>query len=824
MSTDFSKHQSLITKFRGLVNKAGFDAKFSAATNKLAKTESFLLKMELKRLASPCTRSIDLRGLVDGDCQIFDYQGQKHFLDEVAISVFNDNVEVYGGYTFGVYEAVKNTENNFRNIYKNEQANISRITPKASSTVEKKQYSAKAYLFDNYPDRREERMNFAVAITLVLGKQSEASATSVDISVSGIKLRLTNETPLSVGQEIQLVFTGLEQEFHFGKDSVFIYQVQNKLLDGSTQLIGCQRIDVPERDGFEQFLKGFIQGNKRRYKINLDNSIQSLQARSFEQFALMKLNELPVFIQQGADGHVIPKYVLTTTNSQPSYQYWKHEDNSSALNYLITKERFLHLQAQRGSLLVYSFIHQHQGKSFFYSMDELQGKNDMAFFTQFIGFAASKDSFAVTELSLLDLDINKAHSPFTLSSAVTKQQQYINSPPSDEVFKNLSQLSHIIVVKSLQDKESLHDYQQFSYSGIDRQKLKLFGHKRLKDKLPVDEIGINYKNQRQEPRFKYKTPAIIACQSITWSGVSEDFSVSGLKLNLDEPAVLAAGDVVHLSFPNLQKITSAFDLKGLPYKVVRINKAKTTINLRVSVKEHQHIGRSFFKLLIEKNRDKLTPDEYAMLTPGLAEALRTLYATQLAVPALAVQTSGSRYKVETLLVSEAAKQITSEGLYGHMQRLSDRKGFYNLYPILSNLQASSSIDNHLKKLLATDESVTELLYIAINPNIEQIERAVTTKLASELNTPELTRFFIKKSLKQGELYCIKLKLSRADSPQMEYLNPELSYIGSYAIHRGKQIEQEIWSVAGIVQLFDVTTETLFRYKVLSEQEMSLTQH
>ena len=67
------------------------------------------------------------------------------------------------------------------------------------------------------------------------------------------------------------------------------------------------------------------------------------------------------------------------------------------------------------------------------------------------------------------------------------------------------------------------------------------------------------------------------------------------------------------------------------------------------VKAHQHIGRAFFKLLINKNRDKLTPDEYAMLTPGLAEALRTSYAKKMDIPALVVQTSGSRYKVETIV-------------------------------------------------------------------------------------------------------------------------------------------------------------------------------
>ena len=55
-------------------------------------------------------------------------------------------------------------------------------------------------------------------------------------------------------------------------------------------------------------------------------------------------------------------------------------------------------------------------------------------------------------------------------------------------------------------------------------------------------------------------------------------------------------------------------------------------------------------------------------------------------------------------------------------------------------------------------------------------------------------------------------MSRADEPDMEHLNPELSYISSYAIHRGKQIEQDIWSVTGVIQLFDITQEALIRNK------------
>ena len=94
-----------------------------------------------------------------------------------------------------------------------------------------------------------------------------------------------------------------------------------------------------------------------------------------------------------------------------------------------------------------------------------------------------------------------------------------------------------------------------------------------------------------------------------------------------------------------------------------------------------------------------------------------------------------------------------------------------------------------------------------------IHKSVVIRKASDLNTPEITNFFIKKSLKQGEFYCLQLKLSRSDEPYMPHLTPELAYISAYAIHRGKQLEQEIFSVTGLLQIIDVTQETLLRYRL-----------
>lgn len=809
MIKDFSKYQHIIDTFRGKVNKTNFDAKFASSTKSLSKTEKFILKMELKRLASACTRSIDLRGLVNGVCKLYEYNGQSHFLDEVAIRVFEEHVAEYGTYTFGVYEAVKNTENNFRVIYQTEQSGYIRTTEEpVTKSSEKFQYPGSLFRFNDYADRCEERMNFAIPIVINLENKQQLRATSSDISSLGCKFRLTNVIQLQIGQIIDITFSGLEQEFQFSATDVFSFKIKNIHRDGNTQLIGCQRIQVPERDAFSQFLSGFIQGNKRRYKINLDNTITALQSRSFEQFILPQLTELPVYIEKGETG-LVPRYALTTKNNQAIYQYWQDEAGNSTLPTLLDEQRLARLQHARDkTLLVYSFIHQSQGKSFFYSMDEEQLQLDNSFSSSFLMLAANQKTFSITELSYVNRDENSTYSPFTLANSLSKKEQFINLPPSDEVITSLASIPFITVVNDITHPSLVAQYQQIVSEKIPTTKLKKYGHRRFTTPSAVDELGVSYKNQRQESRFIYDTPVVVESKKIKWQGKSHDFSVSGLKMELDKPAMLVKGDIVYLTFPNLQKITSAFDLKQLPYEVIRINKKKTILNLRVHVKAHQHIGRSFFKLLINKNREKLTLDEYAILTPGLSEAIRTSYAKTMNTPTLVVQTSGSRYKVESI-----ASNNDSSELFRQMKRLSDRKSYYNLYPLLTKLQSSNLLDKHFKSLLVGDEAITELLYIAINPNEDTVEKSIKLTLDTELTTPDLKRFFIKKSLKRGQFYCLKLMISRTNEPDMEYLNPELSYISSYAIHRGKKLEQDIWSVAGMIQYFDITKEVLFSYNL-----------
>ena len=74
--------------------------------------EQFAVGTEVARICERCEKVIDLRKSVKAKCRKFIYGGRVHYLDELAIETFNQGIEKFGVYTVGVFEAVKNAENN----------------------------------------------------------------------------------------------------------------------------------------------------------------------------------------------------------------------------------------------------------------------------------------------------------------------------------------------------------------------------------------------------------------------------------------------------------------------------------------------------------------------------------------------------------------------------------------------------------------------------------------------------------------------------------------------------------------------------------------
>jgi hypothetical protein len=100
---DLQPYIGVIERLIPLVNTSEFTEVFGLLTSDIPKPKQFLLKMELKRLAQPCSYYIDLRGKVDGEVRPFDFADKTHYMDDNAIKAFQKGLKKYGRYTIGLY-------------------------------------------------------------------------------------------------------------------------------------------------------------------------------------------------------------------------------------------------------------------------------------------------------------------------------------------------------------------------------------------------------------------------------------------------------------------------------------------------------------------------------------------------------------------------------------------------------------------------------------------------------------------------------------------------------------------------------------------------
>ena len=272
------QYQPLIEELKQELGTPGFDQFFAQKTVQLSKSDQFLLKMEMSRLSQPIARFIDLRGQVAGEVKPYIYEGKQHFMDDLAIAVFEQEIVKHGKYTLAVYEAVMHTDNNFRVMQKRAQQK----DEEDDAPVVVSNHGAKLIKFASYESRIEERMNYAIKITVEVSRNNIISASTSDISLSGAKIKVHPKAVFEKGQLLTIRLVGLEQDFELGLKSGIQYEVVAvEPVSREYQHVRLKRTFVENNPGFDEFLNSFIHGNKRRYKINLDNTMDAVVCKGY---------------------------------------------------------------------------------------------------------------------------------------------------------------------------------------------------------------------------------------------------------------------------------------------------------------------------------------------------------------------------------------------------------------------------------------------------------------------------------------------------------------------------------------------------------------
>ncbi|MFU2509838.1 PilZ domain-containing protein [Pseudoalteromonas sp. ASV78] len=796
------KYESLVDELKSYLGNAKFDTIFKSKTAGLTKPEQFLIKMEMSRLSQPIARFIDLRGQVTGQVKPYEYEGKQHFMDETAIAVFEQAIKRHGGYTLAVYEAVMNTDNNHRVMQKKAAQQAQQPEQQNEQKLD-----CQVIKFASYESRREERMNYSIKITVELSKDNTIAATTSDISLSGAKIKLSSRYQVKKKQLLGLRLVGLEQDFELGLKNGIQYEVVAvEKISAEFNHIRLKRTFIENNAKFDEFLESFIHGNKRRYKVNLDNTLDAVVSKGYEQYYIPRVTSLFTFFSLQND-KLYPSLVLTTENNIFIQRYFCDERKLSCLYTILNQQRLSQLlsdPAQVKEEYLYTFTHVVAGKIYYYSATRTELTTEPQLSALFFGFGSQKDSWQCFKVQLMPSHPEDSFIPLSLPNTAGKDIEKLNKPPSPRVQGMIKDVKYLLILTAIGTAAEQAHYQSFSYDKSIINQLKRFGHGKHKTPPKLETVDLEYVNLRSHKRYLYKTDTQIKTkEGQEYSAHSRDFSVMGLQIECDQPVTLQKGDIVELSLPELQKITKKHDLSKLKYEVMAVSKSLTTINFKASrIADNPHEGVTFFTQLIENNKDKLKVSEEAPKVPGLSTALRNMVTKSVCQFPFYLHKEAAHFKTGAI-----GQGLYSSPLHIILQNYGLLNETTSIDAFLTPEQINEVITPQIKDRSRQDPPLPFTLFIRFDPKKSTIEDAVKSKCsATDDYAPQL--LFLKKGLKSELLFIMRVYISRTGRPDTDYLANELKYVSQYALHKAKDLEEALWSVTGVGDMVDITDETL----------------
>ena len=772
-------YRELIEQLKPVVSEPEFDTIFAQLTSDEDGPTRLQLKMELRRLVTPCTRTIDMRSETIRDCIPFSHNGRIHYLDSRAEHIFNQGLQRYRGvFTQDTFEQIKALTNSPGS------ASVSHLNAPIWAPL---------FTFASNVHRQEERMNFVMKLMLSESTEgvTEHTFTTTDISVRGLRLKISDRElqawaeRLTIGAELMVRFTGFAEKFTFDAKQKVPYLLVNRSRDDNGNLfLGLRRHADFDSESFDNFVVGFINGHKKRYKLNLDNTQTAIRNKGHEQFYFPRMNAVPVFFKV-LEQRVFADLILQTDNNKSMLAQWQDAENEVALGGLFNNRRINELLKQPQAvkeITLYSFSVSSKGKVLFYSASASELQQHQLWQT-FVAYGRTKPTWRVYKFSLTKVDKTKIWQPITIPNTTDQQR-----PPSARVMQRLKGLRYVGL---------LSDVTEFATPEIELPPLQRSHAQRIKQFLhpqklayKTDIVPLEFVNLRKESRFSYRTPVRFAWRNRMFTGVTVDFSISGLQIEVDEGVDVPMSGLIELDLTELDRHRKNVKLQRLPYEVVGRSEDGSSLNLRIVGERDAHTGATFFAQMISSNYERLHEQREKNLLQGMSLCLRNLYAASLQSLVFFLHKPPTQGIVVGQVGVGAPPQPTQQLLLG-----AESSEQIDISLLFDDASWPTEVAEPVQELTREDKPQRKLLYL-----LWQHEHRDQTKTMIHQwqydHTDSSGIYEIARVL--------MLEMSRTGRPDTEFIQKEVSYLAHYAGHKASDMQDLLWRVTGVMDVTDIT--------------------
>lgn len=801
-----------------------FNDRFESVTKSLSKSRRFLVKMEINRLYNECNRDIDLRGRVDGKCFEHKHEGRTHYLDDVALNVFEECLSDYGSYSIGVFEEVTNTKNSYREkqLQEDEARRQSELDltntkkEKENNVVEKKLVvddeiiippnSAQKISLTNLNVRSEERLNVITQVKIRLANGKTAHAKTTNLSISGAKIKFTDTFEIAIGDTVYVEHIDIEQP----EENIISLELAYKIIDITThndqRWFNLKRIHQQEE--VDAILESFIKSNRSNSTIDVEHIIKAVRSFGYQYIHLNKMVGLPIFFEKEQDKY---KAVFALSNFENKHllNYWYKQNNVLKIKSLCSHERISRLlekNEQGKPTLLFCFTHIAKGRKFFYSAteDELaeSGLTDL-----FMQFGAGKDSWKVYQLYVNHVLEHQCYTPDILPNHL-KLKEKLTSEQQKHLLK-LNDLKVMAYLLDISNNENIPLYHSRDPGDKAVKLLQQFGHEDAQDSgLKLIETNTTTMSDRREDRFTYQTKMSINLKRKKYSATSIDFSVHGMQINTTHDLSVTKGDILELSVPLFNQAAKQDEDAILLYEVMRISNEGKIINLKIVVTPETEHGPKTIYRIIKSNQHKLT----TQISPSVSftKSLIQLYSHNVNSLVITISKIKNNYKISQIIEPEVHNNL------------------FDLFSTLSSIKTHCDVsaiskNNLLKELflvpLQTSNPTSPALHKEVY--IQLISEGVTggyrtvTHFFDEFTTPEKHCEFITQASKEGQLFALRLIMSKTLPMNYKAFSRELIYAAKQASFKTRQLQAEFDAIIATAEIVDILDEIKQRFNCLA---------
>lgn len=781
-------------------------------------TFQFLQRMERRRLQQECQLNVDMRGKVPYECRRYTYRNRVFWMDDLSYEMFAQGLRDHDGvFTVETFEQMMSAEHTYRAMEQKSESEsdegllLSFSTPQGTSAggdraAASANGGAEAGVAGRpdvirlgyYRDRREVRLQHCMNVTLNVDGQAYPMQT-MDLSPSGLRLAAKHALRLRLDHEVTVSFTQLieEQQLQLGEVGYRVLAVETAEREFRIRMSRLDDGNPEPARALRRFIDEQLRGAQRRRKQDYEDERLTAYSLLAEQFYTTSTAVIPFFLAAEEQG-IRLDVLCYNDNALPSLQVFRGEQDQYDFTGLAAPQRISELyrhtreDGQRDPLV-----------AVYKEKDDPRPRvvADFEFETQEQWFAVVSAKCGREDFRIFKALLRPVHRPDCRK--IYDKIMRLSDKSIEEAEELVCQADRHVASGVLVDiTTQFRDWgfgQRFFGAGVAQAALPM-AERLAQAQGPAPELlRFGYVEQRHEDRYRVALAVEVNIGNRSNAGETCDISLRGLCVQLKTlPGGVGRGDLVHVSFPGLQKRAGGkVRLRDIPCEVTRVDirKGAARLALKRVMDARSAEVTAFFKDLIARNQGKLQPDLEDVMTAAHSRLYASMAAESAAtVPFFVLKNfdSGER-EVKVALPREPGSFAAFFEVAPDEYDFTPLADPQRLARLLSDLRANKTADL--------------VVYLYKRWSAEQNRFELHAACDADFKSAYDKFMFVREALEHDHCF-VKLGLAPVCRPKDTELHAVIEPLMLKSAHRANRLQSDFEQVAAVGDVTDITRQVM----------------